>query len=150
MASATASTTPTSPAAARDAGALTPPVPAAEAAPRADAAGQGSAEHAAAPHTGSLSRRMLLIAAGWITILLLVGGVALNRTLTDLLERQFDEQLNYTITSMITSAEIDPYGDVWFNRQLADQRYHEPTSGFYWQVSGKGHDDYISRSLTCP
>jgi signal transduction histidine kinase len=48
---------------------------------------------------------------------------------------------------MITSAEIDPYGDVWFNRQLADQRYLEPTSGFYWQVSGKGHDDYISRSL---
>ena len=27
----------------------------------------------AAPHTGSLARRMMLIAAGWVTILLLVG-----------------------------------------------------------------------------
>jgi signal transduction histidine kinase len=120
---------------------------AADAAAREDAAGRGSAENAAARQTGSLSRRILLIAGGWITILLLVGGVALNRTLTDLLTRQFDEQLNYTITSMITTAEIDPYGDVWFNRQLADQRFLEPNSGFYWQVSGKGHDDYISRSL---
>ena len=46
------------------------------------------------PHTGSLSRRMILIAAGWITILLLLGGLALNRTLTNLLNRQFDDQLN--------------------------------------------------------
>ena len=140
MASVTASTTPTNPAAASDAGALTPATPA------ADAAGGGVAE-VAARHTGSLSRRILLIAAGWIMILLIVGGVALDRTLTGLLERQFNEQLDYTITSMITSAEIDPYGDVWFNRQLADQRFLEPSSGFYWQVSGKGHDEYISRSL---
>jgi len=124
-----------------------PPAPAAEGTARDDAAGQGSAEEVTARHTGSLSRRILLIAAGWITILLLLGGVALDRTLTGLLERQFDEQLNDTITSMFTSAEIDPFGDVWFNRQLADQRFLEPGSGFYWQVSGKGHDDYISRSL---
>ena len=141
MASVTASTTPTSPAAASDVRALTP------SAETADAAGPGAEEPAVARHTGSLSRRILLIAAGWITILLLVGGIALDRTLTGLLERQFDEQLNYTILAMITSAEIDPYGDVWFNRQLADQRFLEPSSGFYWQVSGEGHEDYISRSL---
>ena len=33
-------------------------------------------------HTGSLARRMGLIAAGWITVLLLGGGIALDRTLT--------------------------------------------------------------------
>src|SRR5688500_16996726 len=101
----------------------------------------------AAPHTGSLSRRMMLIAAGWITILLLVGGVALDRTLKDLLERQFDEQLNYTLTAMSASAEIDPLGDVWFNRPLGDQRFLEPYSGVYWQVCGEGREDYLSRSL---
>src|SRR5690348_8755197 len=93
VASATASTTPTSPAAARDAGSLTPPTPAADAAAREDAAGLGPSEEVAARHTGSLSRRILLIAAGWITILLLVGGVALDRTLKDMVTRQFDEQL---------------------------------------------------------
>jgi signal transduction histidine kinase len=90
---------------------------------------------------------MMLIAAGWITILLLVGGVALDRTLSALITRQFDEQLNYTLTAMIASAEIDPLGDVWFNRPLGDQRFLEPYSGVYWQVSGKGREDYLSRSL---
>ena len=114
MASVIASTTPTSPAAERDAGSLTPPAPAADAAAGEDAAGPGSPERVAARHTGSLSRRILLIAAGWITILLLVGGVALDRTLTGLVQRQFDEQLEYMLTALIASAETDPYGDVWF------------------------------------
>ena len=100
-----------------------------------------------APHTGSLSRRMMVIAAGWITILLLLGGVALDRTLTGLITRQFDEQLGYIQTAMIGSAEIDPEGDVRFNRVLGDQRFLEPNSGLYWQISGRGHDDYPSRSL---
>src|SRR5690606_10039598 len=90
---------------------------------------------------------MLLIAAGWISILLLAGGVALDRTLTGLLENQFDEQLHYQLTAMIASVEIDPYGDVWFNRTLADQRFLEPNSGLYWQISGEGHEPYLSRSL---
>ena len=90
---------------------------------------------------------MLLIAAGWITILLLLGGVALNRTLTGLLTRQFDQQLNYTLTAMIASAEIDPLGDVWFNRVRGDQRELEPNSGLYWQINGEGRDPYPSRSL---
>ncbi len=90
---------------------------------------------------------MLLIAAGWITILLLGGGVALDNTLRALITRQFDEQLNYTLTAMIASAEIDPLGDVWFNRPLGDQRVLEPYSGLYWQVTGEGREPYYSRSL---
>ncbi len=90
---------------------------------------------------------MMLIAAGWITILLLAGGVALDRTLTALVSRQFDEQLEYVLTAMIASAEIDPLGDVWFNRPLEDQRFMEPNSGLYWQTSGAGREDYASRSL---
>ncbi|MEO6386989.1 MAG: HAMP domain-containing sensor histidine kinase [Croceibacterium sp.] len=90
---------------------------------------------------------MMLIAAGWILILLLVGGVALNRTLTGLVSRQYDDQLHFMLTAMIASAEIDPFGDVWFNRPLGDQRFLEPNSGLYWQISGQGHDDYPSRSL---
>ena len=90
---------------------------------------------------------MMLIAAGWITVLLLGGGIALDRTLTGLLERQFDEQLNYTLTAMIASAEIGPEGEVYFNRPLGDQRFLEPNSGLYYQIDGEGHDPYPSRSL---
>jgi len=90
---------------------------------------------------------MMLIAAGWITILLLLGGVALDRTLTDLVARQYDEQLEYLLTAMIASAEIDPYGDVYFNRALGDQRFLEPNSGLYYQINGPRHEPYPSRSL---
>ena len=98
-------------------------------------------------HTGSLSQRMMLIAAGWITILLLVGGLALDRTLTSLIVHNFDDQLGYMLTAMVGSAEIGPDGEVFFNRPLGDQRFLEPNSGLYWQIRGKGHDDFPSRSL---
>ena len=55
---------------------------------------------------GSLARRMALIAAGWIAVLLLLGGIALDRTLTGLVTRNFDEQLEYMLTAMRGSGEI--------------------------------------------
>ena len=108
---------------------------------KAPAAAQG------APHTGSLARRMMLIAAGWITVLLLLGGLALDRTLTGLVTRNFDDQMGYMLTAMIGSAEVGPDGEVFFNRPLGDQRFLEPNSGLYWQISGSGHEDFPSRSL---
>ncbi|WP_177198527.1 HAMP domain-containing sensor histidine kinase [Novosphingobium sp. CF614] len=90
---------------------------------------------------------MMLIAAGWIFILLLVGGLALDRTLTGLVTRNFDEQLGYMLTGMIGSAEIGPDGEVFFIRPLGDQRFLEPNSGLYWQIRAKGHEDFPSRSL---
>ncbi len=98
-------------------------------------------------HTGSLSRRMLLIASAWILVLLLGGGLALDRSLTALVTRNFDDQLGYMLTAMVASAEIGPDGEVFFNRPLGDQRFLEPGSGLYWQISGRGHEDFPSRSL---
>ena len=138
---ATASTTPTSPVAASDAPAVSAP------ATVAPASEEAASVPAAPPHTGSLSRRMMLIAAGWITVLLLGGGVALDRTLSALITRQFDEQLNYTLTAMIASTEIGPEGEVYYNRPLGDQHFLEPNSGLYWQIDGPGHDPTPSRSL---
>ncbi|MEW9853838.1 ATP-binding protein [Novosphingobium sp. M1R2S20] len=90
---------------------------------------------------------MMLIAAGWIFILLLGGGVALDRMLTSQVTRNFDEQLGYMLTGMIGSAEIGPDGEIFFNRPLGDQRFLEPNSGLYWQIRGVGHEDFPSRSL---
>ena len=39
---------------------------------------------------------------------------------------------------MIASAEIGPDGEVLFTRAPADQRFLEPYSGLYYQVSGAG------------
>ncbi|MFM7376646.1 MAG: sensor histidine kinase [Erythrobacter sp.] len=95
----------------------------------------------------SLARRMGLIAAGWIFVLLLGGGLALERTLTSQVEANFDEQLDYQLTAMIASAEIDASGEVWFYRTLGDQRFLEPGSGLYWQISGGNFEPWPSRSL---
>src|SRR3546814_10933041 len=51
------------------------------------------------------------------------------------------------LTGMIGSAEIGPDGEVFFIRPLGDQRFLEPNSGLYWQIRGKGHEDFPSRSL---
>jgi signal transduction histidine kinase len=117
------------------------------AAVQAASAHQAEEAQATPPHTGSLSQRMMLIASAWIIVLLLFGGLALDRTLTGLITRNFDEQLGYMLTGMIGSAEIGPDGEVFFNRPLGDQRFLEPNSGLYWQITGKGHDDFPSRSL---
>jgi signal transduction histidine kinase len=97
--------------------------------------------------TGSLGRRMVGIAALWIVILLVGGGVALDRVLTQAVTRNFDDGMSYVLTAMIASAEIGPDGEVLFNREPADQRFLEPNSGAYYQISGKGHEDWRSRSL---
>lgn len=117
------------------------------AAPVAPVASPGDAPRGYVRTTGSLSRRMILIAAAWITLLLAGGGFALDRVLTSAITRNFDEGLEYILTSLIVSAEIDPMGQIAFNRQLSDQRFFEPYSGAYWQVSGKGYDSFRSRSL---
>jgi signal transduction histidine kinase len=104
-------------------------------------------QQAGTRQTGSLSRRMMLTAAVWISILLLVGGIGLERTLTNLITRSFDDQLGYMMTAMVGSAELGPDGEVFFNRPLGDQRFLEPNSGLYWQISAKGHEDFPSRSL---
>lgn len=90
---------------------------------------------------------MIGIAALWIGVLLIGGGVALDRVLTNAITRNFDDGMRYVLIAMIGSAEIGPDGEVLFNRPLADQRFLEPGSGLYYQISGKGHEDWRSRSL---
>lgn len=105
--------------------------------------------------TGSLTRRMIVIAAIWISILLAVGGFALNRLLTESLVRNFDESLELVLRSMIGSSEIGPVGEIRFSRPPADQRFIESYSGSYFQItplpSADGKvpvvEDYPSRSL---
>ena len=119
-----------------DKDALVPPV---EAAPRVIIP--------ASPTKGSLSRRMIGIAAAWILLLLVGGGVALDRVLTRAVTQNFDDSLDYVLTAMIASAEIGPEGEVRLNRPLGDQRFLEAQSGLYWQISTKGQVPFRSRSL---
>ena len=120
------------------------------AAPEAAPAGTAAADLPPAKMAhgiGSLTRRMIVVAALWITLLLFLGGFALDRALTRSIVRNFDTTNELVLNSMIAASEIGPDGEVRFNRPPADQRFIEPYSGVYFQVSGAGADSFPSRSL---
>jgi signal transduction histidine kinase len=113
---------------------------------------KGEEEHSSRPAlvgrpTGSLARRMIAIATIWISLLLLGGGAALDRVLTSAITRNFDSGLEYVLMAMIRSSEIGPDGEVRLIEPLGDQRFLEPYSGLYWQISGGSLEPYRSRSL---
>ncbi|NYF31903.1 signal transduction histidine kinase [Sphingopyxis sp. JAI108] len=97
--------------------------------------------------TGSLARRMIAIAALWISVLLIGGGFALDQVLKTAITRNFDSGLEYVLIAMIRSSEIGPDGEVRLIEPLGDQRFLEPYSGLYWQISGGNQEPYRSRSL---
>ncbi len=97
--------------------------------------------------TGSLTRRMIVVSAVWIAVLLGGGGIALDRVLTSAITRNFDAQLDYVLTALIASSEVGPDGEAFLNRPPADQRFLEPYSGLYFQISGQGFEPFRSRSL---
>ncbi|MEY2925671.1 MAG: hypothetical protein RL367_148 [Pseudomonadota bacterium] len=90
---------------------------------------------------------MIGVAALWIFLLLTGGGYALDRVLTNAITHSFDSNLEYSLTAMAASAEIGPDGEVRLNRPMGDQRFLEPYSGLYFQISGRGFEPFISRSL---
>jgi signal transduction histidine kinase len=90
---------------------------------------------------------MIFTAAAWISLLLLGGGFALDRVLTTAITRNFDNQLEYVLQSLLLTSEVGPDDEVIFNREPADQRFLEPGSGAYWQVSARGKEAFPSRSL---
>ncbi|QAY79812.1 HAMP domain-containing sensor histidine kinase [Sphingosinicella sp. BN140058] len=81
---------------------------------------------------------MIVVSAIWILLLLGVGGYALDRVLTRELTRSFDGGLEYSLNALIASAEIGPDGEAYLNRPPADQRFIEPNSGLYFQISVAG------------
>lgn len=97
--------------------------------------------------TGSLTRRMIGVAAIWIVALLLIGGFALDRVLSRTMVANFDDQLELVLKGMVAASEIGPDGEVRFTRPPADQRFIEPYSGLYFQISGGGTEAFASRSL---
>ena len=112
-----------------------------------EAAPQAEAVKVREHRGGSLTRRMIGVAAIWIGVLLLIGGYALDRVLTRTIENNFDQQLEYVLNAMIASSEVGPDNEVRFSRPPADQRFLEPYSGAYFQISGEGADTFPSRSL---
>ena len=96
---------------------------------------------------GSQTRRLLVSATAGIVAMLLAGGLVLDRVLAAALSGSFDTLMEQYLESMIGAAELGPGDAVRFTRPLGDQRFFEPYSGLYWQVSNQAEEPFRSRSL---
>lgn len=129
---------------------MLPPVPAPPEPARTGAqaqAGATSPRRTRARSTGSLGRRMIGIAAAWILLLLVGGGLALDRLLTQAITANFDDGIEYLLVAIIRASEVGPDGRVRLVEPLGEQRFVEPYSGLYWQIDGTGVEPATSRSL---
>ncbi len=90
---------------------------------------------------------MSLVGAALLALVMQPTGQTSAATETNLLAREYDDQLNSVLSSLIASAMIDADGEVILNSPVGDQRFLGPNSGRYWQISGAGHEDFASRSL---
>ena len=80
---------------------------------------------------------IIMTLIGAVVLALVMQPIAETSPLaeTDLLAREYDEQLNLVLMAMIGSAVIDPTGEIVLTYPLGDQRFLEPNSGHYWQIS---------------
>lgn len=90
---------------------------------------------------------MIGIAAAWIALLLSGGGFALDRVISQTITTNFDDNLEYLLVALIRSAEVGRDGRIDLVQQPSEQRFIEPYSGLYWQISGTGAASAGSRSL---
>lgn len=81
---------------------------------------------------------MIGIAAAWILMLLVFGGLTLERVIGQAITDNFDDNIEYLLIAMIRASEVGPDGNVRLIEPLGEQRFFEPYSGLYWQISGTG------------
>ena len=94
----------------------------------------------------SLKLRAAASVVLWCALALISVGWAINRLQIRSAERQFDTWLSAHLTELAVSVStVSPSTETIVDR-MSDPRFHQPFSGFYWQVQGSQQTLY-SRSL---
>lgn len=83
---------------------------------------------------GSLVRRLVWLAAGWILAALLLTGVALTAFFQQSTLRQFDRSLAETVTALLAGTNIDADGTL-LPAVLSDAGHQRAYSGRYYQLA---------------
>jgi signal transduction histidine kinase len=95
----------------------------------------------------SLTLRLILGAGLWTFFALVIVGVVLVFLFRETVERSFDARLDVLLESLIVSAEFDRRQGVYLSGPMAEPRFEQPYSGWYWQITPRGGQPLISRSL---
>ena len=100
------------------------------------------------PVPGSLRLRFLLAITLWVV--LGIGAIWFSAIgiFSRHVEQSYHEELEVHVRELGSLTEINPDGTIVLTRPLSDPRYDVPLSGFYWQVTARGHAPLRSRSMT--
>jgi signal transduction histidine kinase len=96
---------------------------------------------------GALRLRLLLGAAVWIAIALLIAGLILARLFAIHVHDRFASELGHHLDQLAAGLEIDAAGNPMVVDALSDPRFERPLSGLYWQVATERQTVLRSRSL---
>ncbi|RDD62780.1 ATP-binding protein [Ferruginivarius sediminum] len=96
----------------------------------------------------SLSFRLLAGAVVWVTIALVVAGVALSRLFENHLEDQEARRFEVTLNQLAANLAVGDKGGIELTARLSEPQFQRPYSGLYWQVeTARGEILLRSRSL---
>lgn len=95
----------------------------------------------------TLTARLLISALVSSVLAMTVGGYILALSFRSYVRTDVDQELVSFLDSMAGVTEIGPDGVIRFATPLFDQRFQEPYSGWYWQISEEGKPAFRSRSL---
>ncbi len=91
--------------------------------------------------------RLVSISVIWTALTLIVAGYLLSLAFRDSLERNFDQRLSSLMDNLIGVSSNVSATEVDLARPMADPRFDQPYSGWYWQISAEGMAPFTSRSL---
>lgn len=94
----------------------------------------------------SLKLRLTLVAAVAIAVALATGWAALTWIFDRHLERRETRELTRVGLALVGSLAVSPNGQLEVTEAPTDERFFDPTGGYYWQV-GSGPAALRSRSL---
>jgi len=94
----------------------------------------------------SLQLRLLAGAAVAVFVALAIAWVAMTLLFQRQLEQQVGQELRRDALQLIAGLSVDAAGSITVQEGPSDPRFDTPTSGLYWQVSGKSQIQR-SRSL---
>ena len=95
----------------------------------------------------TLTGRLLVAAVLWSVPALIGAGLVLTLAFHSYVEGDVDSQLQSTMNNLVGASEVGTDDTLRFVRPLFDNRFNEPYSGHYWQISEQGRSPFRSRSL---
>ena len=98
----------------------------------------------------SLRARLIIVAATWVAVGVVVAGVLLSAVFREFLVEQFYDELHVHLDELQGLMEFNADGQFHLQRPLSDPRYIAPLSGFYWEIQKGGKLLARSTSLEGP